>query len=89
MNANLEIDKGGVPPEFLKGTITFIADYPASRSAIQKYFPDEGRSLQLNNNNYYEVRASLVIGTFGNVCFSKRNPLFFEWFVLPRACHFN
>jgi len=65
MNAKLEIDKGGVPPEFLKGRITFIADYPASKSAIQKYFPDEDRSLQLNNNNYYEVRASLIIGTSG------------------------
>ena len=63
MNVNLEIKKGDIPPEFLKGMITFIADYPASRSAIQKYFPDEGRSLQLNNNNYYEVRASLMIDT--------------------------
>lgn len=63
MNVNFEINKGGVPPEFLKGTITFISDYPASRSAIQKYFPDEGSFLQFNNANYYEVRAALMTDT--------------------------
>lgn len=59
MKANLEISKGGIPSEYLTGTITFIADYPASLNAIQKYFPDGGRSLQLKNNYFYEVRAPL------------------------------
>ena len=63
MIANLEIDKDNVPPEFLKGSITFIANYPASRSAIQMYFPNEGRALKLNDKNYYEVRASLMMNT--------------------------
>jgi hypothetical protein len=63
MIANLEIDKDNIPPELLKGSITFIANYPASRSAIQMYFPNEGRSLKLNDKNYYEVRASLVMNT--------------------------
>jgi multidrug efflux pump subunit AcrA (membrane-fusion protein) len=75
MNASLEISKGGIPPEFLEGTITFIADYPASRSAIQKYFPDEGRAFKLSNNNYYEVRASLMINN-SEMSASLKNTLY-------------
>lgn len=63
MIANLEIDKGDIPSEFLKGSITFIANYPASRKAIQMYFPNEDRVLKLNDKNYYEVRASLKMDT--------------------------
>ncbi|MBS4061578.1 MAG: HlyD family efflux transporter periplasmic adaptor subunit [Bacteroidetes bacterium] len=63
MIANLEIARKGVPIEFLKGRITFIANYPASRSAIQMYFPNEGKALKLSDINYYEVRASLLMDT--------------------------
>jgi len=63
MIANLGINKEGVPPEFLKAKITFIADYPASKSAIQMYFPNDGSYLKLNDRNYYEVRASLMTDT--------------------------
>ena len=55
MIANLEIDKRGVPSQFLKWEITFISDFPASSSAIQMYFPND-KSFKLNDN-YYEVRA--------------------------------
>lgn len=60
MVVRLETDKGGIPPEGLKGTITFIADYPASKTAIQTYFPDEDNVSQLKKNDLYEVRASLM-----------------------------
>ncbi len=63
MTANLEIGKRGVPPEFLQWEITFIANYPASSSAVQMYFPNESSYLKLNNTNYYEVRASLKMDT--------------------------
>ncbi len=61
MIADLQIGKEGVPPEFLKASITFIASYPASRSAIQMYFPNEESAFKLKDNNYYEVRASLMM----------------------------
>lgn len=59
MTVMLKTDRGGIPPEILKGTITFIADYPASKSAIQTYFTDVGRGNQLNMNEPYEARAAL------------------------------
>jgi len=59
MVIRLETDKGDIPPEALKGTITFIADYPASKTALQAYFPDEDKLSQLKKNDLYEVRASL------------------------------
>lgn len=63
MIANLQIGKEGVPPEFLTGSITFIANYPASRSAIQMYFPNEEGAFKFKDANYYEVRASLMVDT--------------------------
>jgi len=65
MIANLEIDKKSVSPEFLQWRITFIANYPASSSAIQMYFPGEVRYLNVSNNSYYEVRASLLMDASG------------------------
>ena len=61
MITNLEIDKGGVPPEFLTAVINFIADYPVSKNSIQKYFPDEEITKQLSDRDFHEVRASLII----------------------------
>lgn len=61
MVTTLEVLKAGVSPEFLKGKINFISGYPASRNAILKYFPDEGQSMQLDKNEFHEVRASLDI----------------------------
>lgn len=65
MGTMLEIDKGGVPPEFLSAVIYFIADYPVSKDAIRKYFPDEEISGQLGNRDFHEVRARLMIDTAG------------------------
>lgn len=61
MITGIEVLKAGVPPDFLKGKIIFIADYPASRNAILKYFPDDAQSLQLDQYEFHEVRASLDI----------------------------
>jgi len=59
MTVRLETDKGGIPPEILKGNITFIAAYPASKTAIQTYFTDVDFESQLNMNDAYEARAVL------------------------------
>lgn len=59
MTANLQLSKGGVPADYLSGKISFIADYPATKAVIQKYYPDEDISSRLNRNVFYEVRASL------------------------------
>ncbi len=59
MVVTMEVVKAGVPPEFLSGKINFIAGYPASRSAILKYFPDEAQTLRLDEYEFHEVRASL------------------------------
>ena len=61
MIANLQIDKAEVPAEYLNGTITFIAGYPASKGEIQKYFPDEDMILRSMSNDLYEVRASMAV----------------------------
>ncbi len=67
MIVNLQIDKVGVPAEYLTGPITFIAAYPASKGAIQKYFPDDDISLRSKKNDLYEVRASLAVPDSGVV----------------------
>ena len=61
MTANWQVAKRSIPAEFLSGTITFIAGYPASKSEIQKYFPDEDLSLRLKKDDLYEVRALLLV----------------------------
>lgn len=61
MIAELKTDKGGIPGELLKGAISFISDYPSSKRSIGKYFPDEDLSKKLNNEDYHEVRAFLLI----------------------------
>ncbi|MFZ4569576.1 MAG: hypothetical protein ACOYM0_00440 [Bacteroidales bacterium] len=71
MVSNLQIDKGGVPPEFLNAVINFIADYPVSKNSIQKYFPDEEITKQLSNRDFHEVRASLIIDTVGKSARAK------------------
>lgn len=62
MNVTMEVVKAGIPPDMLRGTITFIADYPASRTAILKYFPGDERSLELDRYEFHEVRAALFAG---------------------------
>ena len=71
MATSLEVDKGGVPPDFLHAVITFIADYPASNSAIQKYFPGDEMSEKLGRKNFHEIRASLKAGVGGKRSISK------------------
>lgn len=62
MKVAMEVVKAGIPPDMLRGTINFIADYPASRSAILKYFPGDERSLGLDRYEFHEVRASIDTG---------------------------
>ncbi|MEI6457198.1 MAG: HlyD family efflux transporter periplasmic adaptor subunit [bacterium] len=61
MIAELKTDKGGIPADLLRGTITFISDYPSSKTAIEKYFPDQDLSKKLNNGDFHEVRAILLV----------------------------
>jgi hypothetical protein len=63
MIANLEVNKQGIPSAFLKGEISFIANYPASKGAIQMYLPNEDKSMRFEGKNFYEVRASLMMDT--------------------------
>ena len=51
MMAHLEGAKNGIPPEILIGNITFMSNYPASKSGIQMYFPHEGSTLKLDEKN--------------------------------------
>ena len=67
MTANFQVDKAGIPAEYLGGPITFIAAYPSSNGAIEKYFPDEDISLRSKENDLYEVRASLTVRDTGIV----------------------
>jgi hypothetical protein len=71
MATSLEVNKGGVPPEFLMAVITFISDYPTSNSTIQKYFPDDDISEKLGRKDFHEVRASLKAGVRGRPSISK------------------
>jgi len=71
MTSNLEIEKGGVPPEFLNAVITFIADNPASKNAILKYFPDDKNSDLISKKDFHEVRASLIVDLTSKPTFSK------------------
>jgi hypothetical protein len=71
MAASLEVNKGGVPTESLLAVITFISDYPASNSAIRKYFPDDEMTEKLGRANFHEVRASLKAGVSGRPSISK------------------
>lgn len=63
MIAHLEVNKQGIPSEFLKGKISFIANYPASKDAIKIYLPNEGKSMKFEGKNFYEVRAALLKDT--------------------------
>ena len=60
MTANLQVDKVGVPAEYLTGLITFISAYPASNGSIQNIFRMKISPYVLNKNDLYEVRASLI-----------------------------
>ena len=71
MISNLEVDKGGIPPELLKAVITFIADYPVSKSAIQKYFPEKEMTEQISKKDFHEVRASLLVNIKGKPALAK------------------
>lgn len=61
MTANLTIEKEGVAPEFLHGFVNFIADHPASKASIRRYFSDDDKLLQLFEGDFHEIRAGLAI----------------------------
>ncbi len=71
MTANLQIDNVAIPAEYLYAIITFIASYPTSNGAIQKYFPDEGISRLSKKNDLYEVRASMFVPDTGIAKYDK------------------
>ena len=63
MICDLNINKKGIPPEFLSAVITFISDYSVSKSTISKYFPGEEMADNLSDRDFHEVRATLFVDT--------------------------
>lgn len=65
MTVDLELLSGNHSVGLLKGKINFISGFPVSAEEISKYFAGKSEVSQEGIDNYYEVRASLMINNTG------------------------
>lgn len=62
MEVTLHDLRPGLPPDFMKATVTFISAHPASRSTLLNFVPEHLLAGLAPTTEYHEVRASLAAG---------------------------